>query len=249
MPKKSAKPKAKKRVARREPDDWAGGGRPKGGRARKPLPLDNPRWLPVEEIHKLLMQRTGDGRLAASDLNKKCGAVRCMCRRRMLPRKSRPVPAAGDVATSNIGDRELVAPAHWANHEFKFTMSGHLVLWRKGEKGAWLHGEFVFYLWKADVVKAWPGLLKSHATPEGKSEERRRRDPLPVKHAGGRPRSFTSRQIGELQEEQRRYENDHPGEPKKDVKQHVQNWAKDTLHITASLGTIRKSMRTAKNKN
>ena len=69
------------------------------------------------------------------------------------------------------------------------------------------------------------------------------------KHGGGRPRSFTSKQTGELQREQRRYEKAHPNEPKKDVEQHLQNWAK-TKNITASLGTIRKHiMATTKNKN
>ena len=67
-------------------------------------------------------------------------------------------------------------------------------------------------------------------------------------HGGGRPPSLTSKQIGELQREQRKYENAHPNKPKKDVVQHLQNWAK-ARGITASLGTIRKHMATTKNKN
>jgi hypothetical protein len=66
--------------------------------------------------------------------------------------------------------------------------------------------------------------------------------------AGGRPPSFKSKQIGELQKEQRDYEKDHSNAPKKDVEQHLQNWAK-RKGITTSLGTIRKYMAPTKNKN
>jgi hypothetical protein len=59
---------------------------------------------------------------------------------------------------------------------------------------------------------------------------------------------FASKQIGELQREQRRYEKEHPKPLKKDVEGHLQNWAK-AKGITASLGTIRKHMATTKNKN
>src|SRR6266436_4780696 len=50
----------------------------------------------------------------------------------------------------------------------------------------------------------------------------------PVRKSGasGRPPSFASKQIGELQREQRRYEKEHPKPLKKDVEGHLQNWAK-----------------------
>jgi len=47
--------------------------------------------------------------------------------------------------------------------------------------------------------------------------------------------------MGQLQGEQCRYEKDHPSEPKKDVEQHLRDWARNKLGIVASLGTIRKA--------
>src|SRR5258706_13347150 len=48
----------------------------------------------------------------------------------------------------------------------------------------------------------------------------------PVRKSGasGRPPSFASKQIGELQREQRRYEKEHPKPLKKDVEGHLPNW-------------------------
>jgi hypothetical protein len=168
---------------------------------------------------------------------------------RFLTYASRSISILAGCGFNEIGDRELVSPTYWADFEFKFTMSGHLALWPKGEKGALLP-EFVYYVWKPDVVKAWPGLLKEHATPARERKERRRRDPSPTKHAGGRPRSFTSRQIGELQQEQSRYKKDHRGEPKKDVNQHLLNYAKNTWGIVTTARTLRNAIKkTAKSKN
>ncbi|MGX1320496.1 hypothetical protein AB7M17_003949 [Bradyrhizobium sp. USDA 377] len=71
--------------------------------------------------------------------------------------------------------------------------------------------------------------------------------PVKSKHAGGRPPSFTPKQTNRLQQEQHRYEKQLPGKLKKDVERHLQNWAKDKLDISASLGTIRAAMAKTKN--
>jgi hypothetical protein len=77
----------------------------------------------------------------------------------------------------------------------------------------------------------------------------RRPAPVQLKHAGGRPPSFTPEQTDKLQEEQRSYERVHPSEPKKDVEQHLQNWAGDKFGVTCCPGTIRKYMAATHNKN
>jgi hypothetical protein len=221
---KTGKAKAKKQTSA---PSWAVR-RPKKeptGLAHKPLPLDDPRWLPAEDIHKLLSQRSGDGRLAASDLNEALmsEAVHCMRRRRMRARKSRPAAVSKDEAagldpdstTSEIGDGEPVSFAFWATHEFKFTMQNRLGLWRKGEKCAQLP-EFAYYLWSPDVARRWPGLLKGHATPEGESEENR-----------GKKRKFTPEQIFVLQLAYLDYKKSHPAALQKDAAAHLQKLAED----------------------
>ena len=120
-----------------------------------------------------------------------------------------------------------------------------------------------FCAWKPDAMKAWPGLLpwpgllQGHATRRGRERQRQRvgaqpqalSKPRPTRRPSGRPPSFTAEKVGKLQREQSRYEKAHPGEPKKDVEQHLLDWAKDTLGIPASINTIRKYMKTTNTKN
>jgi hypothetical protein len=73
----------------------------------------------------------------------------------------------------------------------------------------------------------------------------------PLKHAGGRPPSFTSKQIPRLQGERSRYEQEHPGADMTVVDAHLYKWAKDELGIKSppSLPTIRAFSTGKKNKN
>jgi len=130
--------------------------------AGKPLPLDHPtNWLPIDELNGPLTQRNGGVRhLAAIDLNDalECGAVRCMCR------------------NVRRGDRKHLLRTFWADFEFSSWSDG-LFLMRRGHRGFAHFLGLVIYVWKPDVARRWPGLLKQHATPEGESEETRGRSP------------------------------------------------------------------------
>lgn len=112
----------------------------------KPLPLDDPRWLPIGDAHKLLCERTGDGQLAANDLTEKLasGDVHCMCR-------------------TLDGRRELVPATFWVEHMLSYWQTDDKLLVARRpppdhKGGGWVISSIrgVFFVWQKDVEECWP---------------------------------------------------------------------------------------------
>jgi hypothetical protein len=122
------------------------------------------------------------------------------------------------------------------------------VVARQSEKGHW-YAEVVSSVrepWDPETFVFAFDDAEVHAlsAPKpGPENVQQRRTPVQRKHAGGRPQSFDLKRAGQLQLERSRYEKTHPGVLKKDVEQHLQNWAKGKLGIIASGRTIWESLK------
>jgi len=134
--------------------------------SRKPasLPLDDPRWLPIGEAHRLLTLRLGNGSLAALDLTDTLagGRVRCLCR------------------SLRDGERSPAPASFWAGYELRSWSDGLHVISRRERLRVRSDGAFVvtsrtaggiiiplrgwaFFVWRPDFETRWPA-----AKPEGK---------------------------------------------------------------------------------
>ena len=127
---------------------------PKAKAKRPPrrLPLDDPRWVPLEAAHDLLTQRTANRDLAADDLTELL-ATRVRSMRRYF-RLYRDVPRR-DV------EREQLPFSFWADeHVLQIWSGGFLCICKRREgvpipAGA-LYGSEL-YVWKPDLEEGiWP---------------------------------------------------------------------------------------------
>jgi hypothetical protein len=111
-----------------------------GNKRRKTEPsLDDPRWRPVDEEHKLLSQRLGHQRLAHVDLNRALADGRVRTMRRQI----------------KGGEPERVLPEFWAHRDLVTHANGSFTRIPGGLPDP---GSFVYYLWHPDVEKVWPAL-------------------------------------------------------------------------------------------
>jgi hypothetical protein len=109
------------------------------------LPLDDPRWLPLDVPHGLLIQRTGNDELANRDLTallaKPVKGLRSMVR--LWPGK----------------ERKLLSFKYWTEHYVSRSSFGRLRVFpgRASPVGPMgpIH-EDVHYVWKPDLEKIWP---------------------------------------------------------------------------------------------
>jgi len=193
--------------------------RTKTGKARTAKPLP---WVPIDEHLKLKEKQTGSMPFAVTDLEKELETGKRRSERRDIR-----------------GRREPLSPKFWRGHLIDISV-GRATIYRCEPDGKVDPQRFAVFAHHHDDLVGGGHVYFVSADPAA--------PPVRKSGASGRPRSFASKQIGELQREQRRYEKEHPKPLKKDVEGHLQNWAK-AKGITASLGTIRKHMATTKNKN
>jgi hypothetical protein len=119
-------------------------------KAKRELPLDDPRWFPLIEALKQLSPQT---RFATFDLLEKLKRGEARCLRRNL---------------TNPSERELVFASFWQDVEIDETMVnfGSVQIYRvpairvTPEKFQLprkrLDEGWAFYVWKPDLAKAWP---------------------------------------------------------------------------------------------
>jgi hypothetical protein len=117
----------------------------------EPLPLDDPRWVPLESPHKLRTQRTGDRHLAAEDLTKLLATppplgVRSMRRYSGHYRD----PDRPDL------ERELPPFAFWTEHALSSWSDGLFIRPARQHTVVRAVG---FYAWKPDLEQIWPDMF------------------------------------------------------------------------------------------
>lgn len=96
------------------------------------LPLDDPRWCPMQAAIELRWRQTGATRLAIADLEQYMASGRLRCMRR-------------DLAS---GKRERVSAAFWATYQGRWIGSRRITIYRRGEAG---HvDDWMFYVWRPD---------------------------------------------------------------------------------------------------
>jgi len=126
----------------------------KRAKKEKALPLDSPDWMPLEDVHRLRCQLTGDPGLAAQDVtNVLARRVRSMRRWRV-----------GGFERSSKPDRTRLPFTFWAEHELHWS-DGLSVIRRPHFADILsdiiiLQG-FVGYAWKPDLADIWPTLFGS----------------------------------------------------------------------------------------
>jgi hypothetical protein len=134
------------------------------------LPLDDPRWLPLEVPHRWLTERTGNHELAAADLTKLLATppprgVRSMVR--LWPGE----------------DRRLLPFSYWTKHYASWA-NNRLRVWPSrpfhiGPEGP-IH-EDAHFAWEPDLKKFRPKRVASVASSEPAPEMPARRG-QPMKH-------------------------------------------------------------------
>lgn len=109
------------------------------------LPLDDPRWFPIEAAHKRLTGRTGDRGLAGIDLTRELAQGRLSC-------------IARSTAT---GERRRIEPAMWIDkiQLDAWPESARVIHYEPRSKGERIVKPFrgaLFYVWRPDFVRIWP---------------------------------------------------------------------------------------------
>jgi hypothetical protein len=201
--------------------------------ARKDLPLDDPRWLPLIEALKL---RSPQPEFATFDLlaDLENNKLRCMRRSLTNPKERERVVASfwsgiEIEANHNTGRIQIYrgpAQAVEAHYEFEFgdTARVHRGYFRDPQTR--LDEGWAFFVWKPDFDRRWPQPQQHEPTAE--TEERRGRDP-----------KFTAVQLAAFQKEYRDYKREHPVLKKETANEHLRDRAKKRFNIDAHPDTIR----------
>jgi hypothetical protein len=162
-------------------------------RSGSKLPLDDPRWMPLADVHKVLRASTGSPHLAAHDLTEamaKPGGVHSMRRRfARVPDGANP---------DDYPERELLSGTFWAEQHELLSASdtliapdGFVIASRLG------HGQittadaargYAFFAWRPDLEKACPTIFVAAAAPVAQEppsaspteSQRRRPGPKPT---------------------------------------------------------------------
>ena len=114
------------------------------------LPLDDPRWVPLEAPHRLLTQRTGNRHLAAQDLTALL-ATRVRSMRRYFGRLR-------DLSRPDL-ERELLPFSFWAEHSLSSWSDGLFIRPVRSSQPIPAAG---LYAWKPDLDTV--GLTDAPAT-------------------------------------------------------------------------------------
>jgi hypothetical protein len=150
--------------------------RAKSSRQRS-LPLgDDPRWRPLEVLHKLLTERLGDPHLAALDLTEALAIGKLHCRMRRM----------------HDGARFLVPVSFWVRHELSDWSDGLRITQRRNQPRAEFvlpdgvivpagnkmpDGYAAFSAWERDFDRLWLPTAASTLKPELEIDERRKPGP------------------------------------------------------------------------
>jgi hypothetical protein len=139
------------------------------------LPLDDPRWRPVDEIVDKLVPRIGDKMLIAGDLDEKLkgGKVRSMHRSVVI-------------APHGLINRppKLLPASHWTEHCLMYWWNGDIRVALRpppNHQGPWCFTWVVgaLYLWLPDCEKAFALTPQKAHVDEAKVDERRKPGPRP----------------------------------------------------------------------
>ena len=121
--------------------------------SKRPLRLDSPDWMPLDVLHPLICEKTGDRRLADRDLTDAMakGRVRSMRRRTSPPEREQLLPSfwADDYQLDSSGPDIAAWSGELAPPELDRAMRLELVPLRGGMT---LRG-YVFYAWKPDCER------------------------------------------------------------------------------------------------
>jgi hypothetical protein len=124
--------------------------------------------------------------------------------------------------------RKWVGRAYWTAHKLRWSSKDGLHVESNGNQRirvAWL-----FFVWRPDVVKQWPGLLGDDSEW---SEEPRGRDP-----------KYTPTELAALQQAYRNYKREHPDALVKDADAHLagcsSRWFKKSAHTDTIRDMVRK---------
>jgi hypothetical protein len=103
------------------------------------LPLDDPRWVPLPDVHQLFWQRTGSWYLAAVDLRKalRTRGLRSMIR--YLPRER--------IHRPELPERELLSADYWDDPSEIWPSDDGLLVRDKKRQGVFGY----FYAWGPDI--------------------------------------------------------------------------------------------------
>ena len=121
--------------------------------SKRPLRLDSPDWMPLDVLHPLICEKTGDRRLADRDLTDAManGRVRSMRRRISPPEREQLLPSFWAETTNWIapGPTSPLGAASWRRQSWTARCAFEIVPLRGGMT---LRG-YVFYAWKPDCKK------------------------------------------------------------------------------------------------
>ena len=129
------------------------------------LPLDDPRWLPLANVHGALCPSTGHPELAARDLTggmAKPDGVRSMRRRfARLPDKVDP---------DDYPERERLRWAFWNEHELYWSGSERRLMIVPRPRGGQIVTAdaargYAFFAWRPDLERLWPTMFPPSHEP------------------------------------------------------------------------------------
>jgi hypothetical protein len=114
----------------------------------KPPPLDDPRWVPLNEAFERGQRQTGSDKLALADLRKL--VQRAYTKRRSYDKYS------------GTTSEELLTPQFWRDHQIGRWVRGVRVGPRVGQP---FPDTTVIYIWGPDLEEIWPPAAPPPAAP------------------------------------------------------------------------------------
>src|SRR5262245_60987510 len=136
------------------------------------LPLDDPRWMPVDAAHKRMCEPTGEPQLAARDLTE------ALARERDGLRSMRRSIHGADP------ERELLPPLYWVVHDVRWMRrevgEPILAVCRRDRRHAvgpdgFIGPSFsyVYYGWLPDLERLWPTVFPPPTLPPEKKKRKK----------------------------------------------------------------------------
>jgi hypothetical protein len=110
------------------------------------LPLDDPRWVPLANVHRLFQERLGSPHLAATDLTEALRSPRLRSMVRYMPRER--------IHRPELPKRKLWSADDWDQHEIQYWSDGLLVAVKQPSRGVGVQVLRVygyFFVWEPDV--------------------------------------------------------------------------------------------------